>query len=266
MKKILFRGLIVVVVLFIVGIIVIGLSLNSAIKKGIETYGPQVTQAPVTVDKVNLSLLGGNVAIKRLVIGNPDGYKTPEALSVGLASVTVAPGSIFSDKVVVKSIRIEAPAVTFEIGPDGSNLQRLQKNLEALTGGSSTNAAATPAPADSKSGKKLQVDEIIVTGGKVTLGAVALGGSVLEAPLPEIELKSLGQGPEGITGAELGRIILTKINEEALKTYGSKLEKAGAEALQNLTQNATNAVNAATSNALNKAVQGLNNLLTPKSK
>lgn len=270
MKKILIRGAIVVVILAVVVVVAIVMTLDSAIKKGVETFGPQVAQVPVTLDKVSLSLFSGNAALQGLAVGNPEGYKTTNAMSLGLASVTISPGSIFSDKVVVKSIRVEAPKVTFEFGPGGSNLQRIQKNLEAFSGGSSTNAqpAGTSAPAqtETKPGKKLQVDEVVITGGTVTLGAAMLGGKIIEAPLPEIHFEKLGQGPEGITGAELGQIILSKITEEAIKTYGDKLSQAGAEALNNLTQNATNAVNKAASDVLNKASKGLNDLLTPKKK
>lgn len=269
MKKILIRIVLIVVVLVIVAVVAIGLSLNGAIKKGVETFGPQMTKVPVTLDSVNLSLFSGSGGIKKLVIGNPEGYKTPEAMSVGLTSVAISPGSILSDKIVVKSIRIEAPKVTFEFGPGGNNLQRIQENLAAYSGGSSTNVAPpteTKAPAESKPGKKLQVDEVVISGGMVTLGAAALGGKLIEAPLPEIRFEKLGQGPEGITGAELGKIILSKLTEEAIKTYGDKLAQAGAEALNNLTQNATNAVNKATSDALNKATKGLDGLLNPKKK
>lgn len=269
MKKILIRSLVVVVLLVIVVVVAIGLSLDSAIKKGVETFGPQVAQVPVTLDKVSLSLFSGSAALRGLAVGNPEGYKTTNAMSLGLASVSVSPGSIFSDKIVVKSIRLEAPQVTFEFGPGGNNLQRIQKNLEAFTGGGATNqapATEAKAPPESKPGKKLQVDEIVITGGKVTLAAAALGGTVLEAPLPEIHLEKLGQGPEGITGAELGKVILSKLNEEALKAYGDKLSEAGAQALQHLSQNATNAAQNVMSNALNKASKGLGDLLAPKKK
>ena len=271
MKKILIRGLLVVLILLIVAVVAIGLSLNGAIKKGVETFGPQVAKVPVTLDGVSLSLFSGSAALRGLAVGNPEGYKTTNAMSLGLASVSVSPGSIFSDKVVVKSVRIEAPKVTFEFGPGGNNLQRIQKNLEAFTGGSSTNAAKsteTPmsAPAETKPGKKLQVDEVVITGGTVTLGAAMLGGKLIEAPLPEIRFEKLGQGPEGITGAELGKIILAKITEEAIKTYGDKLAQAGTAALNNLTQNATNTVNKATADALNKAAKGLDGLLNGKKK
>lgn len=269
MKKILIRGLIVVVILLVVAVVAIGLSLNGAIKKGVETYGPQLTQVPVKLENVDLSIFSGAGAIKGLVIGNPEGYKTDHAMSVGLASIALVPGSVLKDKVIVKSIRIEAPQVTFEFGPGGNNLQRIQENLEKFTGAGATNAPApteTKPTADAKPGKKLQVDEVIISGGKVTLGAAALGGKLIEAPLPEIRLEKLGQGPEGITGAELGKVILSKINEGAIKTYTEQLEKAATEALNNLTQNATNAVNKATSDVLNKASKGLNDLLAPKKK
>jgi uncharacterized protein involved in outer membrane biogenesis len=265
MKKILIRIALVVVLLGIAAVVVIGLSLNGAIKKGVETIGPKIAKVDVKLDGVKLSIFSGSGSIKGLVIGNPEGYKTPEAMSVGLASVAVAPGSIFSDKIVVKSIRIEAPQVTFELGPGGNNLQRIQANLEEATGGAGETKPEA-APTDSGPGKKLQVDEVIITGGKVTLGMAALGGKLIEAPLPEIKLDKLGQGAEGITGAELGKVILSKINEAAIKTYGDKLEEAGAEALRNLSQNATNAVQKATSDVLNKATKGLEGLLTPKPK
>ena len=269
MKKLLIRIVIGVAIIAGVGIVAIGLSLNGAIKKGVETFGPQVAKVPVTLEGVNLSLLSGSGGIKGLVIGNPEGYKTPHAMSLGLASVSVSPGSILSDKIVVKSIRIEAPQITIEIGPGGINLQRIQENLESYAGGSSTDKTKPTeekAPAESKPGKKLQVDEVIISGGKVTLGAAALGGKLIEAPLPEIRMSNLGQGPEGITGAELGKQILSQINQGAIKTYTDSLAKAGEEALKNLTANATNAVNKATSDVLNKASKGLGDLLNGKKK
>jgi hypothetical protein len=143
MKKILIRGLFVVLILLIVAVVAIGMSLGTAIKKGVETFGPQMTKVPVTLEGVSLSIFSGAGAIKGLVIGNPEGYKTTNAMSLGLASVAVSPGSLLSDKMVVKSIRVEAPQVTFELGPGGNNLQRIQENLEASPAVSSTDAAET---------------------------------------------------------------------------------------------------------------------------
>jgi hypothetical protein len=136
MKKLLIRIIIVVVILAIVGIAAIVLSLNSAIKKGVETFGPRIAKVPLTLEGVNLSLLSGSGGIKGLIIGNPEGYKTPNAISLGLASVTVAPGSLLSEKIVVKSIRIEAPQVTS--APAGTISNASRKTLKP------TQAAASP--------------------------------------------------------------------------------------------------------------------------
>jgi uncharacterized protein involved in outer membrane biogenesis len=261
MKKLLLRIALALVVLLIAGIVVLTLNLDRGIKKVVETVGPQITQVPVTLDGVSLSVFSGSGALKGLTIGNPDGYKTPEAMSVGLASLAVKPSSIFSDKIVVKHIRIEAPKITFELGPGGNNLQRIQKNLEAASGGGSPATPADPAPAkETGPGKKLQVDEVVVTGGVVTFGVAALGGKVYEAPLPEVRLEKLGQGPEGITAAELGKVILSKINQTAIETYGDKLAEASAAALNELTARATNAVNEATSDAIQNATKKLDKL------
>jgi len=88
MKKILIRVVIAALVLLIVAVVAISMSLNGAIKKVVETVGPKITKVSVKLDSVNLSILSGSCSLKGFVIGNPEGFKTPEAMSVGLASVS----------------------------------------------------------------------------------------------------------------------------------------------------------------------------------
>lgn len=263
MKKILFRGLIVVVLLLVIAVIAVALTLNTAVHKGVETLGSQIAKVDVQLDDVDLSLFSGSGKVEGLVVGNPEGYKTSNAMSMAVASLAISPSSLLSDKVVVKSIRLEAPKITFELGPGGSNLQRIQANIESTTGGGEPKPEE-PKPASDKPGKKLQVDEVVVTGGTVTLGIAMLGGKVIEAPLPEIRLNNLGQGPEGITGGELAKVILWEVNKQAIQTYSEKLAQAGAEALQNLGAQATNVVNKVTTDAINRATKGLDGLLNKK--
>ena len=252
MKKWIVRILLAVVILIIIGIVALGLSLDGAIKKGVETFGPQITKVDVKLAGVSLSLLSGSGSIKGLVIGNPEGYQSPHAISVGSSSVSISPGSVLADKVVVKYIRIEAPEIVVELGPGGSNLQKIQANLSS---GKSSTSGATDKPAvEAKPGKKLQVDEVVVTGGKITLAASMLGGKLSEAPLPEVRLTNLGRGPEGITPAELGTRILSAVMDGAIKVSGDALATKGA----------TNAVNKAASDATAKAAKGIGDLLNKK--
>ena len=260
MKKWIIRILLVVVVLGIAAVVAVGLTLDRTIKRGVEYYGPQVAKVDVKLAGVSLSIFSGSGSIKGLVIGNPEGYTSPHAISVGSSSVAIVPGSVLSDKVVVKSIRVEAPEVTIEVGPGGSNLQRIQANLSS--------GASKPTPTEptveKKPGKKLQVDEVVVTGGKVTLAASMLGGKLREAPLPEIRLTNLGSGPEGITPTDLGARVLTAVMDGAIKVSGDALAKAGQEAIDNAAKGASNALNKAASDAAGKAAKGINDLLNKK--
>jgi len=250
MKKLLLRIALILVVLVVVGVVAVGLSLNTAIKKGVETLGPRIAKVDVKLAGVDLSLFSGNGSISGLVIGNPEGYKTPHAISVGSTRVSVSPGSVLSDKIVVKSIRVEAPEITFEVGPGGSNLQQIQANLASTMGaGGST---GQPAATGKQPGKKLQVDEVIITGGKITLGAALLGGTIAEASLPEIRLKDLGTGPEGITGADLGNRLLSVIMDGAIKIAGDQLSKAGKDALNKTANEATGKATKALGDLFNK--------------
>jgi len=248
MKKLLIRILIALVVIVIVAVLAIGLSLDGAIKKGVETIGPQIAKVDVKLDSVNLSLLSGSAKIKGLIVGNPEGYKTPSAISVGSASVSVSPKSLLSDKIVVHSIRIESPQIIYELGPGGNNLKKIQSNVEASVGDS----GGTSAPGAGKPGKKLQVDEVVVTGGNVTLGISALGGKVASAPLPEIHLTNLGQGPEGITAGELARRILNEITAGALKAASGAATDIGKGVVEEATKD------------LGKTTKGITDLLKKK--
>ena len=173
-KKILLSSVIGLLVVIIVAVIVVGLFLGKIVKAGMETVGPKITQTTLTVDSVDVSLLTGSATVKNLVLGNPEGFKAPNAISVGLVAVSVSPMSVLSDKIVVKSVRVESPEITFEGNPFGANnLKKIEDNVNAaaasLQSAPSTNQPATTA-APAKPGKKLEVDEFLITGGKIHFG------------------------------------------------------------------------------------------------
>ena len=83
MKKtfLIIAGIAVVAVITLV--VVLALSLDSIIKKGVEAVGPQITKTEMKLEKASISILSGSGALKGFVIGNPEGYKTPSAIKVG---------------------------------------------------------------------------------------------------------------------------------------------------------------------------------------
>ena len=256
MKKILIRGLIVVVILFVVAIFAVGMFLDGAIKKGVETIGPKLTKVDIKLDGVSLPILSGSGSVKGLVVGNPQGYKTPQAISVGHASLAVSPGSLLSDKIVVKSVRVDAAEITFEGGLSANNLNQILDNVTAATGGGS--AKTEPgAPEDGKPGKKLQVDDFLITGAKVNVSLTGMGGKTVTAPLPDIQLTNLGQGPEGITSAELVKEVMDKVIPAAIKV-------ATSDAVKDLTKGVTDAAGKAAGDAVDKATKSVTDLFKKK--
>ena len=94
------------------------------------------------------------------------------------------------------------------------------------------------------------MDGFLISGGKVRVSVTTpLGGKEATVPLPEIHFTDLGQGPEGITAAELSRKVLRAVLENATKAAASvvaELSTKGATALSNELR--TNAVEKVTKN------------------
>jgi uncharacterized protein involved in outer membrane biogenesis len=223
MKKLILRLALAVVILLILGVVAIGFLLDGLLKRGVETVGPTLTKSEVKLDSATISVLSGSGKLKGLLVGNPAGFKSPSAIQVGTASMALQPGSLFSSKVIIRSINVQSPEITFETDLKGNNLSKLVENLQASTGGSRNIPATTTS--DSRASKKVQVDDFLITGGKVHVTVTVLGSQSATVALPEIHLTGLGQGPEGITVAELTKRILQVVEKEAVQASASALDK-----------------------------------------
>jgi len=255
MKKKLLIAAAILVVLLAAAVIIVGMSMGKIIKAGVETVGPKITKTEMKLDSASLSLLGGSGALKGFTLGNPEGYKTAAAIKAGTVSVGVKPRSLFSDKIVIRHVRVEGPEITFEgtIGT-ANNLSKILDNVKETTGG------ATEKPkGDTKSegpSKKLQVDEFVITGAKVHLSMSMFGGKSVTVPLPPITLKDLGTGSEGITAGELTQKVLGEITVETLKAAQKAVTDFGKGATEILSKGATGAVD--------KVTKGVGDLLKKK--
>lgn len=256
MKKILVRILIAIVVLIIIVALSVHFFLDGAVKKGVETLGPKMTKVDVKLDAVNISLLSGSGKIKGLVIGNPDGYKTPHAISVGTAELSLKPGSLLSDKIIIKSINVDAPEVTFEGGFGGNNLSKILANLNETTSGpNSTNVAGATPKEEKKASKKLEVDDFVISNAKLNATITDLGGKTITVPLATIHLSNLGTGPEGITAPELTKQVISAIEKEAVQAVSSQAGDLSKEA-----GNLTKGLGKNAGGAVSNVTKGLGNL------
>jgi hypothetical protein len=111
-------------------------------------------------------------------------------------------------------------------------------------------------PKEAKPAKKLQVDEFIITGGKIHVSVTALAGGTASVPLPEIHLTDLGTGPDGITPEDLTIKVLGAIEQATVK--------AAAGVVADIGRGAISMAGSAGSNAVQSVTKGLGGLLQKK--
>ena len=221
-----------VFILLVAAVIVVALCLDGIVKKGVEVVGPQITKVAINLDAVHIGLVTGSASVKGLVVGNPEGYQAPQAISVGLAEVGVNPFSILSDKIVVRSFHIKSPDITFEGGLGGNNLSKILDNVNAVAkaGGPPSANTNAVAKAGGKSAKKIEVDDLLITGAKVHATLILFGGrkvTIPSLPLPDIHLTNLGADSDGLTPTELTRAVLNAITSATVKAIGSEATDIG---------------------------------------
>lgn len=227
MKKSLRSMVALTLVLGVVGVGLTCVYSGRLIKAAVETVGPEVLGAPVSLGLVTLAPWSGKGSLRGLVIGNPPGFKSSHALKVGSVAVQVRLSSLTSDLIVVESVVIRDPEVILESGSGGTNLLRLQKNAEesaARLGGSKTEASAGPA-------KSLLIKDVVVTGG--SLGA-SVAGKSLNLPLPGVHLTDVGG--KGKTPGQAAAEVLGAITGSATKAVSaaaSQVVGAATDAVKN---------------------------------
>src|SRR6185295_2459396 len=135
------------------------------------------------------------------------------------------------------------------------NLSKILANVQEMAG---KGQPAQTQPGGKKKG--LQVDEFVITGGKINLSAsTPLGGRSATLPLPEIRLSNLGQGPEGITPAGLAEKALAAIVNGTLKAVAEGVADMAKDAAKVGTDTAKKVGTEAT-----KSLQKVGDLLNKK--
>ena len=255
MRRIL-KPLIVLVALVGVALVALTLFLDRGIQRAVELVGPRLTQVDVRLDRVELSLISGRVELEGLFIGNPQGYQSESAIEMGSLVLVTRPSSLFSDKVVVKTLDLKAPVITFEGSLRENNLRQILDNVNASIEDKDSSDDRDRQDSDTPS-RKLQVDELSVAGGKVQVQMNVLGSRATTIDLPEIRMTNLGAGPEGITTEELTDRLLRVILEKA--TVAAATAMAGSP--EGLGEGLKRAGQEAVSQALDEAARGVSDLL-----
>lgn len=213
--------------------------LGSIVKTAVNTAGSAALGVPVTLAGARFHLASGKVDLKGLVLGNPNGFKTDHAISVGEIAVDLDVTSLLGDTIHIRRIYVNAPDIEYEIGLGRSNIGTI---MDTLSGGDKEEKKE-PAPGE-KPGKKVVIDDFLIENGYVRIAAKLTGGFAAPIPLPAIHLTDIGKGKGGASPAEVIGQIFKSIFDAVtgLVTRAGKLVGEGAEAVGDGVSKAADAI------------------------
>ena len=191
-------------------------SRDALIKRALEHYGPQLTGVAVKVKAVKLEPFDGRGAITGLELGNPQGFSSPHAVTLGEVRLAVEPSTITSDVVHIKEISLESPTITYERGAQGDNLRAIQKHIQAQLPKSRGSAEAKKEQGAPQ--RRFIVDHVQIRKARVSYGGL------VTSDLPDLHLRDLGKKRGGATAAEITDEIWTEVTRTAVSSAPAAIE------------------------------------------
>jgi hypothetical protein len=193
-------------------------SLDSLVASAIRQHGPEITGVSVKLASVSIKPADGSAALRGLVLGNPPGFKTERALSLGEISMTLDIGSLTKDVVLIKEISIIKPEVIYEHASGGSNLDVIQRNVEKYV---AAKAGGKSVAKDKGPGKKFIIEHVYLKDAKAEVSAEILKGKTVSVPVPNLHLTDIGKKTHGATAGEAVKQIFGAITTSVTKAASS---------------------------------------------
>lgn len=214
-------GLASVTAILVAGVLFLYSSLGAIITRAVNTMGPEITQAEVSLNKTTIDATSGKGSMHDLSIGNPVGFKTKSAFQMNQIEITLETESITANTVIINEINIQSPEITYEVGPNGSNIDAIQRNIDAFVQKhgkvSKAGKSSEAKEGNPENETRLIIEHLYVTGGKVNVSATLPGAETAVVPLPDIHLKDIGKKQNGITAGEVTKAIMDALKIAILK-------------------------------------------------
>jgi uncharacterized protein involved in outer membrane biogenesis len=256
---------IVLLVVLVLGFIGATLFLGRVVTSAVNLGGPAALGVPMSLEKADVALLRGQIKLKGLVIGNPEGFDTKNLVELGQLQVFLSMRSLLSKRILIHKILVDAPRISYEQSLSGSNLAKLQ---EQLGGTGETAQAEEPEKAEKKdeSGTKVEITQILITNGRISYSAPGMGSVAIPIPLPTIELNDVGKESEGASLAEVIGRVFGAVFDGVMKavTSSGQLLGKGAKAVGDGAIKGAGAVGGAAMDAAGAVGDGVKGLFKPK--
>jgi hypothetical protein len=172
------------------------------VKMALEYYGPRVTGVAIKVGTVHISPKDGRGSIRDVELGSPPGFSAARSGRFGEVRVALDPATLAEPVIVIRELTLEAPQITYERGERGSNLDAIQKRIDAYV---KQAEGAESAGSAGRVGVKRRfiVERLTIRGGRVTMTNPGLRGQGIGFDLPEVQLRDVGRREGGLTASEV---------------------------------------------------------------
>lgn len=216
-------GVFALLAILVIVIFYVGSSIDSIVEKGIEKYGSQILKARVEIGGVEISPQSGKGSLRGVFIGNPEGFKTKSAFELDEVTITLDLESVMGNPVIIKEIQVVTPRLTYELNDQGvSNLDALQRNVEAFTGaksgaksGGEAKKTETRSDAAAEGGRNLVIEKLSIQKGTIHVQAPVLEKD-MDVPLPPIEFKNIGKEGSGTSPDKVAAKILDTVTRQVV--------------------------------------------------
>ncbi|GAB7024326.1 AsmA family protein [Salidesulfovibrio brasiliensis] len=240
MKKLIIYGVTGAVLALIVLIVLAVLNLGTLIKTATEEFGPKVTGTDVKLGSADISFLSGSGELNDFLLGNPQGFSTPEAFSVNTIRIKVNKDSLTSDRIIIEDVVILSPHITYEKLGKTDNFKTIIANVKKAVASEEKAEKKDTAKTEGEEGKSkaIQINHLLIKDPKVTVAggmAKVFGDKGVDISVPDIELRDIGK-EKRTTPAEAVEEILRAMTDKVTNSVSNVAAEVGKKAQEVMKQ------------------------------
>lgn len=196
----------VLAIVLIVGVALFS-QLDTVVKTGVETAGPDVLSVDVSVGSVSISPFSGKVAVRDFAVGQPDGFGEGPLVSLGALDMKVETSTLMDEHIIIDEIIVDQPMFDARVVGNQSNFQVLQSKLETMGGDSSVDGQAVT----------LTIRKLAVRSPQISVSKDGILSVNEDIELADFTLTDLGTDEAGLAPREIARHIMDTLQPQIMK-------------------------------------------------
>lgn len=225
MKKLLISVL-CIMLLVVIALLVVIFNLGPIVKTAVNSYGPNITKTEMRLSNADVDVLKAQARLENFVLGNPKGFSSPHAITVGSVLVDVDESTLTKNPVIINRVEVFQPIITYEIKGTTDNFRTMIDNMKKPEKPVSTGEKKAPAK---KEGTKVVIRDLVLKDIKIKTAADIAGGNIATTTISELHLKNIGEKQNGVDMAQAVLIVLNElygqiISPDVLNAFKNQLK------------------------------------------